>query len=137
MSYATAQDIIDRYGEDQLLLLTDRNGDDVSDDDVIDRAVADAGAEIDTYLAAKYTLPLPTIPSVLVRLCVDIVMYRLAASADLGTDERRKRYEDAIAVLKRISKGEVSLGMPTPPPSSNGVAFIAGPKRRFGRGNLL
>ena len=135
--YATVQHITDRYGQDALILLTDRQGTGAIDTDVVDQALRDASAEIDTYLAAKYSLPLSLVPDVLVRLCVDIVMYRLAADRDLGTEERRKRYDDATALLTRIAKGLVSLGVPTPPASSNGVAFVQGPKRRFGRGKLL
>ena len=137
MPYATAQDIIDRYGNDTLLMLTDRDNDDQVDTQVIEQAVADATAEIDTYVAAKYTLPLPTIPSVLVRLCVDISIYRLSATADMVTEEKRQRYEDAIALLRRIAKGEVSLGISQPAPTSNGKVHMVSKPKRFGRSRLL
>lgn len=137
MPYANAQDIIDRYGNDTLLMLTDRDGDDQVDTQVIDQAVADATAEIDTYLAAKYSLPLPTTPSVLVRLCVDIAIYRLSSTADMVTEEKRQRYEDATTLLRRIAKGEVSLGISQPAPSSNGAVHISTKPRRFSRGRLL
>lgn len=137
MPYASAQDISDRYGADKLLLLADRNADDAADTEVVDQALRDASAEIDTYLAAKYSMPLPSVPDALVRLCVDIAVYRLGVSADLATEEMRQRYEDAVALLGRISKGTASLGLPKPPSSSNGAVLVAGPKRRFGRDNLL
>jgi phage gp36-like protein len=137
MPYATQQQATDRYGADALLVIADRDGDGVIDADVLDQALADASAEIDTYLAARYQLPLATVPEVLVRLCVDITVYRLAADADMATDERRKRYEDAVALLVRISKGDVSLGLPVPPPSSNGVVSVTSQPRRFGRGSGL
>lgn len=137
MPYTTQQAIIDRYGHDALLLIADRDQDGVIDTAVVERALSDASAEVDTYVAAKYTLPLPSTPEVLVRLCVDIVIYRLSSDAGLLTEERRKRYDDAVALLRRIASGEVSLGMPTPPASSNGTVYTSGPGRNFGRGNLL
>ena len=136
MAYATAQHIIDRYSLDELLILTDRDHDDQPDTAVLDGALNDATAEIDTYLASRYQLPLVTVPDVLLRLCVDIAMYRLAADRTGGTEERRKRYEDAERLLVRISKGDVSLGIPKPPKSSNGAVLVAGPSRQFKRGSF-
>jgi phage gp36-like protein len=137
MAYATQQNIVDRYGDDQLLIVADRDNDSVVDAAVVEQALLDATAEIDTYVAAKYTLPLATTPVVLTRLCVDISMYRLAADRDIATEERRKRYEDAVYLLRRIATGEVSLGIQTPPPSSNGAVVITSQPRRFGRGKKL
>lgn len=137
MPYATQQDIIDRYSQEALLIIADRDDDQVIDSAVVDQALADATAEIDTYLAAKYSLPLAVVPDVLIRLSVDIVMYRLAADADMATEERRQRYEDAINLLDRIAKGTASLGMSEPPKSSNGVVKLISKIRRFGRGRLL
>ncbi|MDP2548486.1 gp436 family protein [Oceanobacter sp. 4_MG-2023] len=135
--YATQSDISARYSQDQLLLLTDRDQDDSPDTDVVEQALQDATAEIDTYLAAKYQLPLPQVPAVLTRLCVDIAVYRLAADADMATDERRQRYDDAVSLLKRLATGAAALGLEQPPVSSNGAVFIAGPQRKFRRGRLL
>ena len=136
MAYATLQDIIDRYGEDDLLMAADRDGDDQVDTAAVDRALADASAEIGTYLAARYTLPISSVPEVLKRLCVDITLYRLAFNAVGNTEERRQRYEDAVALLVRISKGNVGLGMNTNPPSKGNGVVISGPDRKFNRDTM-
>lgn len=133
MAYATQQDIVDRIGEPDLLVIADRDADSVVDVDVVARALEDAAAEIDTYVSAKYTLPLPTIPQVLVRLCVDIAVYHLSSDALKSTDERRQHYEDAIALLNKISKGVVSLGLADVPESANGGVFVSSQPRRFTR----
>ena len=137
MPYATLKDITDRYGETDLLVAADRDGDDRVDTPAVNRAVRDASAEIDTYLAARYTLPLATPPSVLKRLCVDISLYRLAFNALGNTEERRQRYQDAVALLLRISKGDVSLGVgkdkDAKAASKGKGAVIKGPVRRFSR----
>lgn len=136
MPYATQAKLIERYGEDALLVIADRDNDGIIDADVVTQALDDATAEIDAYLAAKYSLPLPSVPDVLVRLCSDISMYRLAAEADQATDERRLRYEDAISLLKSISKGTASLGLEVPPPSSNGGVTLVSRPRRFNRSGM-
>ena len=136
MAYATTQDIIDRYGEDQLLVLADRDGDGEADAEVTARALADADAEIDLHVGAVYDLPLASVPAGLVQVAVDIAVYRMCNSDALVTEEIRRRYEDARATLRRIAKREVSLG---PVPEASGgtakaPAIVHGPRRVFGRG---
>lgn len=110
-AYATSQDITDRNGADQLVLIADRDGDGVADAAAVSKALEDASAEIDAYLAVKYTLPLASPPPLLAHLCVDIAVYRLAADAYVATDERRKRFDDALLLLLRLATGEASLGI--------------------------
>lgn len=136
MPYATQQDIIDRYSNDALLIIADRDDDGIVDSPIVNQAIDDATAEIDTYMAAKYDLPLAIIPDVLTRLCVDIVVYRLSADADMATEERRKRYEDAVKLLVRISEGKVSLGLEEPPVTTNGAASVTSNDRRFKRNSM-
>ena len=131
MPYATTEQVTERYGADLVLRLTDRDGDGAADAEVLERALADAAAEIDTYLAAKYQLPLSETPAVLTRLAVDIAVYRLASEADLLTEERRQRYDDAISLLRRIAKGEASLGLESPGAPSR--AWTQSRPRRFSR----
>lgn len=135
MTYAIQQDIIDRYDQEQLLIVA--GDDDIVDAEKVTRAINDASAEIDTYLAAKYQLPLPTVPTVLVRLAVDIAMYRMASDADVATEERRQRFDDAIKLLRSMSEGKVKLGVQQTPPSSNGAVLVNSQPRRFNRGRLL
>lgn len=110
MSYATQADMEARYGLDELVARTDRNAVGAVDATVLNRALADADAEIDGYLAARYALPLPTVPAMLARIACDIARYRLWE--DLASDEVRRRYEDARRLLEAISRGTVSLGLP-------------------------
>lgn len=112
MAYATQTDIQARYGEDALYAVADRDGDGGLDTEAIGRALDDATAEIDSYLAARYPLPLPVVPKIATILCVDIALYRLAP--DNRTDERRQRYEDAVKLLRAISEGKANLGITEP-----------------------
>lgn len=136
MTYATQQDLVDRFGSDELIQLTDRANTGTIDSTVVSRALTDADAEINGYLATQYTLPLSSVPAVLVRLACDIARYQL--SADRVTDSVRDRYKDAVAFLKSLSKGEAQLGVATgeaAKPTESGVAFT-GPNRVFNREKL-
>lgn len=136
MSYATQQDIIDRYGSDTLHIAADRDNDGVLDIDAIARALDDATAEINVYVGARYDLPLSSVPGVLVKLCVDIALYQLAITT-AGTDERRQRYEDAVGLLKRIASGELPLGLDVGSSDENASDVeLIGPARIFNRNNM-
>ncbi len=116
MAYAARQDFIDRFGIVELQQLVDRDRDDVEDAGVLSQALADASAEIDSYLQARYALPLPAVPAALVRVACDITRYRLYDNR--ATEEVRQRYTDAVRYLRDIANGLVQLGLATPVPSS-------------------
>ncbi len=111
MPYANTQDIIDRYGEDFLFTLADRDRDDDLDTTAVDNALSDASGLMDSYLSTRFALPLENMPALLKRLCIDIAVYWLSEDGGGATEEKRQRYEDTIAWLKRISKGETELGL--------------------------
>jgi phage gp36-like protein len=137
MPYATQQEIEDRYGLDALTVASDRDRDGLADDDAIALALSDASAEIDSYLAVKYQLPLAVVPDVLTRCCVDISIYRLSADASVATEEQRVRYEDAMRLLLNLAVGKASLGLPVEPPTRDGAApSVVSSERRFSRDKL-
>lgn len=134
MAYATLQDLIVRFGEDQVLLAADRDDDGTVDQDVVDVALDDATAEIDTYLAEVYTLPLATVPTVLTRLCADVAMHRLSPEADVATEGRRTRYEQAVSILKKLASRQISLGLPATPSTRIKPSITSKRRRWTGRG---
>lgn len=76
---------------------------------VIDEALADAAAEIDPYLQPRYVLPLASVPRVLVNVAADLAAWRLLRGRQ--DEGLRQRYEDAITFLRRVSRGELDLGL--------------------------
>lgn len=107
MTYATQTDLIERFGELELAQRTNRVDGATIDAVVLGRALADADAEIDSYLATRYTLPLSSTPPIVNRLACDITRYRLF---DDGVPETvRERYLDAVSVLKRLASGDMLL----------------------------
>jgi len=113
MPYCTQTHLTARFGAEELIRLT--NPDDVSavvvDDAVLDQAIADAGAEIDAYIAAW--LPLSPVPANFVRMACDIVRFYLYK--DSPTDAVQKAYDRALRYLEKVGKGDLGLG-----PDSNG-----------------
>ena len=107
MTYAFEADLVERFGALELAQRTDRVDGIAIDAVVLGRALADADAEIDGYLATRYTLPLAGTPPLINRLACEIARYRLY---DDGVPETvRVRYQDAVALLKRLASGEVLL----------------------------
>jgi len=129
MTYCTQANFTDRFGEQELIQLTDRAippaG--VVDTDVLDASLADADAEIDGYLAGRYSLPLASPPDVLIRLAADIARYRLYDNR--ATEEVRTRYADAIRFLERVSEGKVLLS--AEPQPAAGAPEYSTPGRVF------
>lgn len=126
MTYATQQDLIDRYGEEELVQLTDRSGVGAIDGSMVDRALADADAEINGYLTARYSLPLSAVPAVLVRVAADMARYYLFGDAMIDTV--KNRYDNAIKLLKGVSAGQVELGVAvaaSPVETAGGVSVSA------------
>lgn len=137
MTYATPSALLYRHGARDLLKLIDDRTTDQNDQDAvlaaldgapaIERALADADADIDAYLAGRYALPLATLPPMLERVACDLARYRLYDQK--ATEEVRARYEDAVRVLEQIARGAVTLGLPAAnAPAPEGVEFTTPPR---------
>ena len=112
MGYATKEDIDDLYGTDLLVRVADYDRDGAPDTEVVDRGLQSADEICDAYLSAKYTIPVTPTPGVVKNCAVDIAIYKIALGRAGRTDEMRIRYEDALAILEKISTGKIGLGLP-------------------------
>lgn len=108
MTYATQQDLEDRFGSQEIVELTNRAGGATIDTDVVSEALDDADATINGYLSTRYSLPLSPVPSNLVRFAADIARYFL--HEDRATEGVKARYDAAIAWLKDVATGKAGLG---------------------------
>lgn len=136
MSYATQQDLVDRFGEQELVELTNREGGDTVDAAVVAKALADADAMVDTYLAGRYAVPVSPAPPLLVRLAADIARFFLHGKA--ATESVRQAFDDALTMLQQISAGRASLPDAAPPGGASvtgSPAYIA-PDRVFSPAQL-
>ncbi len=140
----TLEDLRQALPLDALLYLVDEEGAGVLTPEGEARAGAalrEAWAEVESYLAQRYALPLPSLPEVLKAKALDIAVYRLMLRRGIrpGTADEAAltRYRDAIAFLRDVALGRASLPLPPTgePARPKGGATIRG-KRVFSRESL-
>jgi phage gp36-like protein len=110
MSYATLSDIQQAVPADVLVELTDDAGAGAVDDTVVDAALERASSEIDAYVGVRYAVPLETAHPLVKKLCTDLSVYYLYLRVGKVSDALQRTYDNAVRLLRDISKGIVSLG---------------------------
>lgn len=137
MAYATLQTLIDQVGIDEVTRSSDRDASGAIDPGVVERALDDASSEIDSYVGAVYKLPLNPVPGIVVTYTGIIALYRMSLETGSYTEEKRKRYEDAIRWLRDVAKGVASLDgeVEAAPKSSGGIRYFT-EAREFSRTKL-
>ncbi|MDQ2084514.1 DUF1320 domain-containing protein [Xanthobacteraceae bacterium Astr-EGSB] len=120
MTYATQQQLVDRYGEDMLRKITDRSKPPAGaiDAAVVARALADTDAVIDGYLLGRYQLPLAATPALLADLGAAIAIYKLHGST--AAEKIADDYNAAMRTLREIAQGIVRLGVAGVEPAASG-----------------
>lgn len=77
-------------------------------------AIADACAEIDGYLAKRYSVPFRNVPQAICKFAKDIAVYNLVSRMGIDENDREKtflnRYNAAIKFLLEVAKGTISIG---------------------------
>jgi phage gp36-like protein len=138
MSYASQQDLVDRCGEEELILLTDTTNTPPAAIDavVVQRALDKADAEINSWIAARYVTPLSPVPGILVDKACALARYKLYRGP--APDNVRTDYTDATAWLQKVSQGLVSLGDGTAAATAptGGTPQVSAPARMFTRDTL-
>lgn len=109
--YCTQTQMVERFGEQLVTQLSDRQNLGAVDVAVLDAAMADAAAEIDMYLAGRYALPLSSVPLTLTRLACILTRDVLATGSDVADERWSKQADDARKLLREIAAGKVSLGV--------------------------
>ncbi len=127
MKYATVADMVGRYGERELVALTDRDGTNELGMALLNRALDDAVAYVDGFVGKVYKLPLLgcakpvtvvgvaavqlVAPPVLTRITCDLARYYLYT--DLPDEhEVTRRHKQVIAELKALADGGTQLVCP-------------------------
>ncbi|NVE91545.1 gp436 family protein [Vreelandella titanicae] len=136
MPYCTQADLVDRFGEAEILALARDESGSAIDTAVVERACDDASGEIDGYVsAAGYTVPLSNVTRIITAYACDIARYRLYD--ELASEQVQKRYDDAVKFLVRVANGTVKLGISTGPASSSvGSAQMNSSRRVFSGGGF-
>jgi len=120
LHYITSADLVQRYGEDQVLTLADEERtDDIASPSVvlrIERAIEGAEGEVNGYVSRRYDVPVISVPlpRQLVDIVIDVTMWKLCRGPTQEDDGLRMRYKDARKTLEGIASGTISLGIPDP-----------------------
>ena len=124
MSYVTQSQLIDRYGERMLVQLTDRGVPAIGaiDDAVVARALADTDAMIDGYLAARYALPLASVPAALTDAAAEVAIYKLHRKSP--DTKIQQDYDNALKRLADISKGVFVLQVAGVEPATSATGGV-------------
>jgi phage gp36-like protein len=112
MNYANQEDMINLFGEPEVIELTnlDNPNSETIDTTRLDQALDYASREVDSYLqVAQYQLPLTSFPLVLRNKVADIARYHLDSYR--AREDVRQRYEDAVKWLQMLASGKVGLGL--------------------------
>jgi len=136
MPYSTLSDLKKQLSEDLLIKLTDDHELGIVDQPTIDDAIAGADAEIDSYLAGRYNVPLSPVPVLVRRSSVDIAIYNLYSRRMGAPEDRVERYNNTTRLLKAISDGKATLGQtPAPAETEVGGPKAESPGRRISLGH--
>lgn len=126
--YTTPSEMETAYGEQELLVLADRDRDGVADPGVIERAIADAGETIDGYLRTRFTVPIANPPGLIRKIARYLARYEL--SDDHAPDRVKDDRKQAIQWLEQIRKGDLDAGIDTsgaaPETAGGGPTFHEG-----------
>ena len=132
MPYATLADLIERAGEAEIRQVADRDRDGTIDADVIEAALTDADNLVNGYVAAKYTVPLASVPDLVRTWAVSIARYVLHRNGP--ADHIAQDYKDAIAALKDVAAGKIRLPVAVgeaAPASASGTVMATHPPEVF------
>ena len=124
MAYCAFSDLVARYGLAEMIRLTAPAGDDFNagggfggDVDIsaigatkVTTAIADATAEIDSYLRRRYATPVVPATPELLRACCALTRHELAHGAGREpTAQMRDQRASVLKWLERVRDGEVFL----------------------------
>jgi len=117
MAYASITDFEQRYGGDEVVQREAMLGAGAAD-----RALADAEAEINSYVAGRYLVPLSPLPTSITLIACAIARYHLLG--DSSTEAARQAYEDARAFLRDVQAGRAQLAGADQVSAATGAATV-------------
>ena len=133
MAYAAVQDLIDRFGEREIALLTDRASGTAVVTAIAQKALDDAEAFLNGLISRRVVTPVSPVPGLLKRLTLDVARYYL--HEDHAPERVKWAYDEARKFAEAVARGDAVLGdaaAPTPAPEAD-LPLTEGPASVFGR----
>ena len=145
MSYITNSDIEKRLGTQAYVQLTDDEASGSADAARVEEARLGAEGEANSYLSARYAVPVdltahPELAAVLKSFVLDLAEYRLHARRPPIPPDIVRRRAEAAAWLSAVAMGVVHLPAATAVPADASRAPLAeavGPPRVFRRDDWI
>lgn len=108
--YSLLEDLQKRLSTETLLKLADADGDGQPDAEIIEAAIADADAEIDTYLSNRYVVPFTEPPAIIRMLSTILSINNLFARLPgLLSEEHQQRAQEVRQLLQFLAEAELDL----------------------------
>lgn len=141
MAYITNEDIQSRIGPAAYVQLTDDTGTGSADTAKVDEARLGAEGEANSYLAARYAVPVDLtgeaqLAATLKSFVLDIAAYRLHTRRPPVPDDIVRRREEAVTWLVRVASGLVQLPAALALAENGALGIVAravGPSRSMTR----
>ena len=126
--YSSVTDMIARFGQAEMIRLTtppDQEMETVHAD-MVTRALVEASALIDSYLRARYTVPVVDVLPEITRAAAMLARYDLSlGEAREPSEQTRLARKEVIEWLERLHDGKAVLDINTAPPGDDSFAQMA------------
>lgn len=120
MGYCTEAEVLSMLKSEMLtVILADTDMEDEAareelTNKLLEQTITDAEAEINGYIAARYTVPFVNPPAIINKIAKDIAAYNMVSRVGIDEQDRDKtyltRYNAAIKYLEAVATGKIELG---------------------------
>ena len=110
MAYSELPDLLIQISEKDLVGLTDDANTGTINKDTVIATIVKADAIIDSFMAAKYSVPLSPVPTITTHHSVIITLQLLYARRSGSPEHIQTLYDNNMMFLKAISEGTITLG---------------------------
>ena len=108
--YCTTEDLQKRFDPQLLTQLADDDDDGQPDPNILETAITDASAEIDAFLAPRYSVPIDSPPEIIIHFCCLIALRNLfLRRPEAHSPQIEETYQEIRQYLRRIARHELSL----------------------------
>ncbi len=137
-SYATIESMITRFGNEDLVEVTDTETPYTGEINLtkLQAAINAANAEVDAYLSKQLHVPTVLSSPFVQMMACDIARYHVTLGNSRVSERDEKRYALAVANLKQVNEGKIGIGAGTAEtnaqPSVNLAQMTSGRPSVFG-----